>query len=133
MAILRQGASKKWDKKNVFFQKRTGEVVEYKGSRSKNEPKTNRNEPKNEAEKLLKTQDCIKNEPKTNRNEPKNEPGHVVENKWPSKIELKSRLSANATSAMCFCARRRPAGRRPEGPAAGPRSVARIPSSQTWV
>jgi len=25
--------------------------------------KTNRNEPENEAEKLLKTQDCIKNEP----------------------------------------------------------------------
>jgi hypothetical protein len=73
--------------KNVFFQKRTGEVIECKGPRSKNEPKTNRNEPKNEAEKLLKTQDWIKNEPKTNRNEPKNEPGQVVENTRETKNE----------------------------------------------
>ncbi len=29
--------------------------------------KTNRNEPKNEAEKLLKTRGCGKNEPETNR------------------------------------------------------------------
>jgi hypothetical protein len=37
-------------------------------------PKTNRNEPENEAGKLLKIRSCGKNEPK-------NEPGHVVENK----------------------------------------------------
>ena len=30
---------------------------------NRNGPKTNRNEPKNEAEKLLKTLECIKNEP----------------------------------------------------------------------
>ena len=36
--------------------------------------KTNLNEPKNEAGKLLKTGSCGKNEAK-------NEPGHVVENK----------------------------------------------------
>ena len=34
--------------------------------------KTNRNEPKNEAGKLLKTGTCGKNEPE-------NEPGHLVE------------------------------------------------------
>jgi hypothetical protein len=47
--------------KRCYFQKRTGEVVESKGSSQK----TNRNEPKNEAEKLLKTRSCGKNEPKT--------------------------------------------------------------------
>jgi hypothetical protein len=36
--------------------------------------KTNPNEPKNEAEKSLKTRSCGKNEAE-------NEPGHVIENK----------------------------------------------------
>ena len=70
--------------KNTFFEKRTGEVIENKGSAQK----TNRNEPKNEAGKLLKTRSCgknkaknkaehlidkkglLKNEPKTNRRNP---------------------------------------------------------------
>jgi hypothetical protein len=87
MAIFRQGAFKKWDKKNSFFQKRTGEVIENKWLCVKIGQKRTENEPKNEAEKLLKTRDCIKNEPKTNRNEPKNEPGHVVENTGQQKNE----------------------------------------------
>ncbi|HEX5410395.1 MAG TPA: hypothetical protein VFZ27_00880 [Terriglobia bacterium] len=37
--------------KNTFFKKQTGEVIENKGSGGK----TNRNKPKNKAEKLLKT------------------------------------------------------------------------------
>ncbi|TAM78938.1 MAG: hypothetical protein EPN47_19880 [Acidobacteria bacterium] len=44
-----------------FFEKRTGEVVENKGPA----PKTNRNEPENEAGKLLKAGSRGKNEPKT--------------------------------------------------------------------
>jgi len=59
------------NKKEYFFQNRTGEVVENKGSGLKNEPE-------NEAEKLLKTRICGKNEPE-------NKPGHVVENKRPLK------------------------------------------------
>ena len=51
-----------------------------------NAKKTNRNEAKNEAEKLLKTLERIKNEPETNRIEPENEPGHVVENKGSLKL-----------------------------------------------
>jgi hypothetical protein len=42
-------------------------------------PKTNRNEPENEAEKLLKTRTCGKNEPE-------NKAGHVVENTGQLKI-----------------------------------------------
>jgi hypothetical protein len=76
---------RKWDKRILFFQKRTGEVIENKWLCVKIGQKRTENEPKNEAEKLLKTQDCIKNEPKTNRNEPKNEPEHVVENKASAK------------------------------------------------
>jgi hypothetical protein len=56
--------------KRCYFEKRTREVIDNKRSA----PKTNPNEPKNEAGKLLKIRSCGKNEPK-------NEPGHVVENK----------------------------------------------------
>jgi len=50
-------------KKNTFFEKRTGEVIENKASGPKSEPER----PKSEPEKLLKTRPCGKNEPKTNR------------------------------------------------------------------
>ena len=59
-----------WDKKRCYFKKRTGEVIENKGSAQK----ANRNEPKNEAGKLLKIRSCGKNEPE-------NEATDVVENK----------------------------------------------------
>jgi hypothetical protein len=55
-------------------------------------PKTNPNEPKNEAGKLLKTGSCGKNEPK-------NEPGHVVENKRWIKNESERILPALRTLA----------------------------------
>jgi hypothetical protein len=67
-----------WDK-NTSFKKRTREVIDNKGSGQK----TNPNEPKNEAEKLLKTSTCGKNKPK-------NKPGHVVENKRGLKIMLRT-------------------------------------------
>jgi hypothetical protein len=51
----------------------------------------------------LKTQDCIKNEPKTNRNEPKNEPGHVVENKREAKKESET-LEGLSASESCLVA-----------------------------
>jgi hypothetical protein len=61
--------------KRCYFKKRTGEVIENKGSAQK----TNRNEPKNEAGKLLKIRTCGKNEPE-------NEAADVVENKgWRKK------------------------------------------------
>jgi hypothetical protein len=50
-----------WDK-NTSFKKRTREVIDNKGSGQK----TNPNEPKNEAEKLLKIRSCGKTNPKTN-------------------------------------------------------------------
>jgi hypothetical protein len=53
--------------KNTFFQKRTGEVVENKGKDYMDSRKRTGNEPKSEAEKLLKTLSCGKNEPETNR------------------------------------------------------------------
>ena len=59
-----------WDKKRCYFEKQTREAIENKGSPTK----TNPNEPKNEAGKLLKKRSCGKNEPK-------NKPGHIVENK----------------------------------------------------
>jgi hypothetical protein len=85
------GASRdKWDKKRCYFQKRTGEVIENKGSAQK----TNRNEPKNEAEKLLKTRSCGKNEPE-------NEATDLVENKRWRKNEPKTnrRKSGNFSAA----------------------------------
>jgi hypothetical protein len=63
------GHSSAWDKKTRFFKNEPEKLLITKDRPSK----TNRNEPKNEAEKLLKTGSCGKNEPK-------NEPGHVVEN-----------------------------------------------------
>jgi hypothetical protein len=64
-------------RKRCYFKKRTREVIDNKGSGQK----TNPNEPKNEAEKLLKKGACGKNKPK-------NKPGHVVENKRWLKIIL---------------------------------------------
>jgi hypothetical protein len=49
---------------------------------------------------LLKTLGARKNEPKTNRNEPKNEAGHVVENKW----EAKNGLENPAKNSCSFLA-----------------------------
>jgi hypothetical protein len=56
-------------KKNTFFKKQTGEVIENKGSAGK----TKRNKPKNKAEKLLKIRSCGKNKAK-------NKAGHIVDN-----------------------------------------------------
>jgi hypothetical protein len=53
--------------KNTFFQKRTGEVIENKRKDYTASQKRTGNEPKSEAEKLLKTRNCGKNEPETNR------------------------------------------------------------------
>ena len=69
-------------KKNSFFEKRTGEVAENK----EKWPKTNRNEPENEAEKLLKIRTCGKNEAE-------NEAGHVAENTRQQKDEPKTNRS----------------------------------------
>jgi hypothetical protein len=49
--------------KILFFKKRTGEVVENKGNDYTASQKRTGNEPKNEAEKLLKTLEGVKNEP----------------------------------------------------------------------
>jgi hypothetical protein len=70
--------SKLWDKKDVILKNETGKLLKT----NDRPPKTNRNEPKNEAGKLLKIRSCGKNEPK-------NEPGHVVENTRLSKNERK--------------------------------------------
>jgi hypothetical protein len=51
-----------WDKKRCYFKKRTRGVIDNKRSA----PKTNPNEPKNEAGKLLKIRICGKTNPKTN-------------------------------------------------------------------
>jgi hypothetical protein len=64
------GVLRQMGQKRCYFEKRTREVIDNKQSGQK----TNPNEPKNEAGKLLKIHSCGKNEPK-------NEPGHVVENK----------------------------------------------------
>jgi hypothetical protein len=76
----------KWDKKNSFFEKRTGEVIENTGkgyidSQKRTEKrsgevventylwkKRTENEPKTKLPMLLKTLEGQKNEPKTNRN-----------------------------------------------------------------
>ncbi len=68
--------------KRCYFEKRTGEVVDNKGSALK----TNRSEPENEAEKLLKTLDGLKNEPG-------NEPTDIVENKRTRKNEPETNRS----------------------------------------
>jgi hypothetical protein len=57
-------------KRIPFFENEPEKLMKIKDRRQKR----TENEPKNEAEKLLKTGACGKNEPK-------NEPGHVVENK----------------------------------------------------
>jgi hypothetical protein len=49
--------------KNTFFKKRTGEVVENKGSAYITSRKRTGNEPENEAEKLLKILEAEKSEP----------------------------------------------------------------------
>jgi hypothetical protein len=56
-------ALKLWDKRIPFLKNEPEKLLKTKDR----DPKTNRNEPKNEAEKLLKTLGCGKNEPKTNR------------------------------------------------------------------
>jgi hypothetical protein len=53
----------------------------------RNALKTNRNEPKNEAGKLLKTLECIK----TNRKEPENEPADLIEKKSLRKIRFRQK------------------------------------------
>jgi hypothetical protein len=55
---LSDGFSERKNKKEYFFQKRTGEVVETTGSVPESEPA----ESENEAEKLLKTRTCGKSE-----------------------------------------------------------------------
>jgi hypothetical protein len=60
-------AIKLYGTKNIIFQKRTGEVVENKGNSYITSQKRTGNEPKHEAEKLLKTRSCGKSEPRTNR------------------------------------------------------------------
>jgi len=49
----------KWDKKTRFFKNEPEKLLIL----NRNGLKTNRNEPENEAEKLLKTLECVKNEP----------------------------------------------------------------------
>jgi hypothetical protein len=56
--------------KRCYFEKRTGEVVENTGKGYIGSQKRTGNEPKHEAEKLLKTLKGLKNEPETNRTEP---------------------------------------------------------------
>jgi hypothetical protein len=63
-------------KKNTFFEKRTGEVVENKGTDYIDSRKRTGNEPKHEAEKLLETRSCGK----TNRKQTKNKATDLVEN-----------------------------------------------------
>jgi hypothetical protein len=65
-----------WDKKTRFFKNEPEKLLIL----NRNCPKTNRNQAKNEAEKLKKTLECIENEPE-------NQPGHVLENKRPPKID----------------------------------------------
>jgi hypothetical protein len=50
-------------KKNIFFEKRTGEVIENTGKGYIDSRKRTGNEPESEAEKLLKTRSRGKNEP----------------------------------------------------------------------
>jgi len=57
--------------------------------------KTNRNEPKNEAEKLLKTRSCGKNEAK-------NEAGHIVENKGLRKNVSKTNRRNSSLNVACL-------------------------------
>jgi hypothetical protein len=56
--------------------------------------KTNPNEPKNEAEKLLKTRTCGKNKPK-------NEAGHVVENKRRLRNRQEAKIGAIPPAESC--------------------------------
>jgi hypothetical protein len=58
-------------------------------------PKTNRNEPKNEAEKLLKIRSCGKNEPK-------NEPTDVVENIGRQKLSRGHAFAELASDRHCL-------------------------------
>jgi hypothetical protein len=57
---------------------------------------------------LLKTQDCIKNEPKTNRNEPENEAGQIIENTRQPKSEAPKRTCDPADSRLAYRRRKRP-------------------------
>ena len=58
-AVARPEIWDEWDKKYLFWQNEPEKLLKTKDRCSK----TNRNEAKNEAEKLLKTLECIKNEP----------------------------------------------------------------------
>ncbi len=78
-------------KKTRFFKNEPEKLLKIKDRCAK----TNRNEPKNEAEKLLKTLECIKNEP-----------GHLVENIRSRKIALQWILAFRSrkqvrTKALC--------------------------------
>ena len=55
--------SQQWDKKDVILKNELERLLKTKDRGSK----TNRSEPENEAEKLLKIRTCGKNEAKTNR------------------------------------------------------------------
>ena len=63
-----------WDKKNTFFEKRTGEVAENKGSATKNKPE----QTEKQSGEVVENTYLWK---KLTENKPENEPTDFVENK----------------------------------------------------